>query len=65
MEANSIILRHLTRRDMEELRIASEEVYQGELATWSQRRVETLLSTFPEGQICICVDGVVVGCAFS
>ena len=66
MEASSVIIRHLTRQDMVELRCASEKVYQiEELSTWSESVVETLLTKFPDGQICVCVDGQVVGCAFS
>ena len=66
MEANSVIIRHLTRQDMKELHSASETVYKiDELSTWSEERVEALLTKFPDGQICVCVDGRVVGCALS
>ena len=66
MEANHVEVRHLTLEDMKELRQAVEDVYQIEaLATWDLETVGALLARFPEGQICVCVNGVVVGCAFS
>jgi predicted amidohydrolase/GNAT superfamily N-acetyltransferase len=66
MEANHIIVRHLTKKDMTELRAASTEVYKAKvLDTWSEEVVDALLAKFPDGQICVCVDGKVVGCAFS
>jgi predicted amidohydrolase/GNAT superfamily N-acetyltransferase len=66
MEANHVEVRHLTRKDMTELREASEQVYQaGPLLTWTEPVVNTLLTKFPDGQLCVCVDGKVVGCAFS
>jgi len=66
MEANSVIVRHLTLQDMTELRKASESVYLNkELSTWDEPTVKALLTKFPDGQICVEVDGIVVGCAFS
>ena len=66
MEANSVTVRHLTLQDMTELRHASESVYLNKaLATWNESTVKALLTKFPEGQICVVVDGIVVGCAFS
>ncbi|MCF4010058.1 bifunctional GNAT family N-acetyltransferase/carbon-nitrogen hydrolase family protein [Rheinheimera sp. UJ63] len=66
MEASHIEIRHLTKEDMTELRHASEQVYKsGPLLSWSEEVIDTLLAKFPEGQICACVDGKVVGCAFS
>ncbi|MCG6202548.1 carbon-nitrogen hydrolase family protein [Psychromonas antarctica] len=66
MEANHVEVRHLTKRDMLELQSASADVYQIEkLNAWDERAIDALLTRFPDGQICICVDGVVVGCAFS
>lgn len=51
---------------MTELRAASTEVYKAKvLDTWSEEVVDALLAKFPDGQICVCVDGKVVGCAFS
>ena len=66
MEANHVEIRHLTIDDMRALREASEQVYDvGPLLTWTEEVVNTLLTRFPEGQICVCVDNKVVGCAFS
>lgn len=66
MDANFIEVRHLTNQDMAELRQACNDVYENPaLATWNEKVVDVLLSKFPEGQICVCVDGKVVGCAFS
>ncbi|MFA7555190.1 MAG: bifunctional GNAT family N-acetyltransferase/carbon-nitrogen hydrolase family protein [Spongiibacteraceae bacterium] len=66
MEANHVEVRHLTLQDMDELRRACSTVYQiDQLDTWDEPTVNALLSRFPEGQICVCVNGKVVGCAFS
>jgi predicted amidohydrolase/GNAT superfamily N-acetyltransferase len=66
MEANHVEVRHLNKEDFNELRAASEDVYNTvPLASWTEEVVDTLLTKFPEGQICVCVDGKVVGCAFS
>ncbi|WP_237133113.1 bifunctional GNAT family N-acetyltransferase/carbon-nitrogen hydrolase family protein [Pseudohongiella sp. O18] len=66
MEANHVEIRHLTIDDMRALREASEQVYDvGPLLTWTEEVVNALLTRFPEGQICVCVDDKVVGCAFS
>ncbi|MFS1701259.1 bifunctional GNAT family N-acetyltransferase/carbon-nitrogen hydrolase family protein [Aestuariibacter sp. GS-14] len=51
---------------MTELREACKEVYvNSTLAAWNDKILTTLLTKFPEGQICVCVDGKVVGCALS
>ena len=66
MGANHIEVRHLTKADMEELRNACADVYQvKKLNSWDEKALDALLTRFPDGQICICVDGKVVGCAFS
>lgn len=66
MEANHVEVRHLTKRDMQELQNACADVYHiDQLNTWDEYAIDTLLSRFPDGQICVCVDGKVVGCAFS
>ena len=66
MGANHIEVRHLTKADMEELRNACADVYQVQkLNSWDEKALDALLTRFPDGQICICVDGKVVGCAFS
>jgi len=66
MEANHVEVRHLTKRDMVELQNACADVYLIEkLNAWDEPALDALLTRFPEGQICVCVDGKVVGCAFS
>lgn len=66
MSASQIEVRHLTIEDVKELKSASEKVYpDGQLATWSKSIIQRLLDVFPAGQVCVCVDGKVVGCAFS
>ncbi|MBU3950690.1 MAG: bifunctional GNAT family N-acetyltransferase/carbon-nitrogen hydrolase family protein [Proteobacteria bacterium] len=66
MDASHISVRHLTKQDMAELHDASKKVYKVKvLDTWSEEVVDALLAMFPDGQICVCVDGKVVGCAFS
>ncbi len=66
MEANHVEVRHLTKQDMMELQSACADVYQlDQLNTWDDKTIDALLNRFPDGQICVCVDGKVVGCAFS
>ncbi|MFT7456782.1 MAG: GNAT superfamily N-acetyltransferase, partial [Marinobacter maritimus] len=66
MEANHVEVRHLTKQDMQELQNACADVYHiDKLNTWDEYAIDTLLSRFPNGQICVCVDGKVVGCALS
>ncbi|ABM03234.1 Nitrilase/cyanide hydratase and apolipoprotein N-acyltransferase [Psychromonas ingrahamii 37] len=66
MEANHVEVRHLTKQDMQELQNACADVYHiDKLNTWDEYAIDTLLSRFPDGQICVCVDGKVVGCALS
>jgi predicted amidohydrolase/GNAT superfamily N-acetyltransferase len=66
MEANHVEVRHLTKQDMHELKSASADVYQIEkLNAWDDIALDALLTRFPDGQICVCVDGKVVGCALS
>jgi predicted amidohydrolase/GNAT superfamily N-acetyltransferase len=66
MEANHVEVRHLTKQDMRELKNASADVYQIEkLNAWDDKALDALLTRFPDGQICVCVDGKVVGCALS
>ncbi|MDF1764689.1 MAG: GNAT family N-acetyltransferase, partial [Oleibacter sp.] len=66
MEDQHIEIRHLTFEDMAELKSASEDVYDnGALAVWTREVQQRLFTVFPEGQICVCVNGKVVGCALS
>ena len=68
MEAQDlkIVLRNLELKDYEEVRLgmlAAYEGYQG--GPWRLQDIELLLNKFPEGQLCICVNDRVVGCALS
>jgi predicted amidohydrolase/GNAT superfamily N-acetyltransferase len=66
MESHHVEIRHLTFEDMSELKSASERVYDGgALSVWTSAILHRLFTVFPEGQICVCVDGKVVGCALS
>jgi hypothetical protein len=66
MEANHVEVRNLTKPDMQELQAASADVQQiGKLNAWDEQTIDALLTRFPDGQICVCVDGKVVGCTFS
>lgn len=66
MEAQHVEVRHLTFQDMTELKAACNEVYtDSTLAAWDDEILGALLTRFSDGQICVCVDGRVVGCALS
>lgn len=66
MDTHHIEVRHLTHHDVTELKQACKEVYTNSaLATWDEKVIANLLTKFPDGQICVCVDGKVVGCALS
>ena len=61
-----IELRHLRMEDYLQLNEASRLAYAGiEDEGWKTEELENLLRLFPEGQLCILVDGVVVGIALS
>lgn len=61
-----IALRNLTLDDYPELVRVMRKAY-AEIPdpVWKKEQIATLLEKFPEGQICIEVDQVVVGCALS
>lgn len=62
----SIELRNLKIEDYKELKKSMVESYP-EMADsfWQEEQLETLLNKFPEGQLVIVVDGIVVGSALS
>lgn len=65
-EIGEVVLRHLQIEDyqgIKESMIAAYENWPG--AYWREQHIEKLLQIFPEGQIAIVIDNVVVGCAFS
>jgi len=60
-----IIVRKLAIEDYAGLRAAMIEAYNGVGGIWREANIEKLLSVFPEGQLCIEVDGKVAACALS
>jgi predicted amidohydrolase/GNAT superfamily N-acetyltransferase len=65
-EDKTIVLRNLVLRDYEDIADAMKVAYAGIQETiWKQSQFKKLLSIFPEGQICIEVNGRVVACALT
>lgn len=61
-----IEIRHLKINDYLELKSSMIQAYENwDGAYWQENHIQTLLNKFPEGQICVLVDGIVVGSAFS
>ncbi|MBA2746677.1 MAG: carbon-nitrogen hydrolase family protein [Flavisolibacter sp.] len=60
-----IKIRHLTFNDYKQLKEAMLEAYGRWGAYWKEEQIQKLLEIFPEGQIAITVNEVVVGCALS
>lgn len=68
MEAaiNKVELRNLQVEDYLELKKSMMESYEGmEDSYWIKDEIEALLATFPEGQLVVLVDDIVVGSALS
>lgn len=65
-EINKIEVRHLELSDYLELKSSMIDAYKNwEGSVWKEHHIKRLLDTFPEGQICIMVDGKLAGCALS
>ena len=63
---SKIELRHLLLEDYFGLKEAMQEAYSGIGGEyWEEPAIRKLLRIFPEGQICLLVDGKVAGCALS
>lgn len=61
-----IAVRQLTRKDYSDLRDSMTEAYQGAAGeVWTRSNIVDLLTLFPEGQLCVDVNGQVVACALS
>src|SRR5690606_32736511 len=61
-----IQVRILTEEDYKDLKRSMEKAYGGESgAVWTRENIEDLLTMFPEGQLCVEVNGRVVACALS
>ncbi len=56
---------HLTMKDYLDLKEGMLEAYSSWGVYWRDHQIEHLLSLFPEGQLCIKVDGKLVGAALS
>ena len=67
MEKNTRIrLRHLRLDDFRSLRESMVKAYPDmDNAIWSEAHIRTLIDIFPEGQLCVTVNGKVVAVALS
>lgn len=66
MEDLNVKVRTLEIEDYEDLQEAMALAYRGiDETPWRRREVAILLRKFPEGQLCVEVNGRVVGCALS
>lgn len=62
----NIELRKLTIEDYTDLRESMQQAYlDSGNGIWSKAKISDLLRIFPEGQLCIAVDGKVVACSLS
>ncbi|MFZ4860642.1 GNAT family N-acetyltransferase [Sphingobacterium sp. Mn56C] len=59
-----IKVRLLSKKDYAGLRRSMSEAYHG-FSLWSRANITDLIDIFPEGQLCVEVDGHVVACALS
>lgn len=64
-EQHKLQVRHLRPTDYQALHDISGRVYKGVAQPWSERMMNRLIDTFPEGQVCIEDHGRVVAVAFS
>jgi len=65
-ETATIELRHLKMSDYLDLKESMIKAYaQIEDPFWERKDISKLLKVFPEGQLCVEIDGKVVGCALS
>lgn len=60
-----VIVRPLRIEDYEGLKSTMIEAYQGTGGIWREANIEKLLDLFPEGQMCVLVDGKVAACSLS
>ncbi|KKX50547.1 hypothetical protein L950_0210045 [Sphingobacterium sp. IITKGP-BTPF85] len=60
-----IQVRNLTKKDYVDLRRSMTEAYQGVGDVWTRENIVDLIDMFPEGQLCVEIDGHVVACALS
>jgi predicted amidohydrolase/GNAT superfamily N-acetyltransferase len=60
-----INIRNLTLSDYQQLKEAMLDAYGDWNSYWREHQIENLLIIFPEGQIAITINDIVVGCALS
>src|SRR3954466_9266643 len=62
-----IELRKLTKQDYLDLRASMVKAYSewDGASFWDESHISKLVEIFPEGQVCIMVNGAVAGCALS
>ncbi|WP_257656803.1 carbon-nitrogen hydrolase family protein [Parapedobacter lycopersici] len=61
-----ITVRLLSKQDYNDLKASMKEAYEGSpVGIWSRKNITDLIDLFPEGQLCVEVDGRVVACALS
>jgi ribosomal protein S18 acetylase RimI-like enzyme len=61
-----IELRNLVLEDYKQLKSSMQQAYSGlSQSYWKEESIEKLLNIFPDGQLCILVNDVVVGAALS
>ena len=66
MDLQSIEMRNLEVQDYQELKKSMKSAYLDmDEDYWDANSIKRLIRIFPEGQICITVNGVVVGCALA
>lgn len=61
-----IQVRLLSKPDYNDLKTSMTEAYEGSsVGIWTRQNITDLIDLFPEGQLCVAVDGKVVACALS
>lgn len=60
-----IKVRLLSKKDYSDLKKSMTEAYQGQGDIWTRENIVDLIDIFPEGQLCVEVNGHVVACALS
>jgi len=61
-----IQVRNLTIEDYKDLKRSMEKAYGNEAGeVWTRENIEDLIEMFPEGQLCVELNGRVVACALS
>lgn len=60
-----IKVRPLSKKDYNDLKSSMVQAYQSSDEVWTRENIVDLIDVFPEGQLCVEVDGRVVACALS